>query len=140
MSHHVLLPSYQKGQEPQAIDRSVLSDLRVMLGEEGSNTLADLIDLFLSDVPSRFHEIHQIAGRGEWEEIKPHIDFLRGWCETLGAREVTCCCKEMELFFQNIEVDPEAGFNREDFSSLLHVMEEAFARAASELMVLTAEY
>jgi HPt (histidine-containing phosphotransfer) domain-containing protein len=122
------------------IDQSILGDLRAVLGEEGSNTLADLIDLFLSDVPSRFHEIHQIAGRGEWEEIKPHIDFLRGWCETLGVREVTCCCKEMDLLFRIFEVDREAGFDKEQFFSLLQASEEAFARAASELLILTADY
>ncbi len=140
MSRHGMFPEFQRGQQPGAIDRGVIGDLRVVLGEEGSNTLADLVDLFLSDVPNRFREIHQMIGRGQWEGIKPHVEFLRGWCETLGARDAACRCKDMELFMENLAMDPEAGFNQMEFASTLREAEEAFSKAASELVVITAEY
>lgn len=140
MNQSVILPARNRGSQSPAIDRGVICDLRIVLGEEGANTLADLIDLFLSDAPVRFREIHQIIGKGSWEGIIPHIDFLRGWCETLGAREATSRCKDMQLFVENLEMDRGAGFDRKKIAFLLKETEDAFARAASELVVITAEY
>jgi HPt (histidine-containing phosphotransfer) domain-containing protein len=140
MNQSVILPTYHRGAQPPAIDRGVISDLRLVLGEEGANTLADLIDLFLSDAPIRFREIHQTIGKDCCDGIKSHIDFLRGWCETLGALEAASRCKDIQLFFENLEMDSEAAFDRKRISFLLKETEEAFARAASELLVITAEY
>jgi HPt (histidine-containing phosphotransfer) domain-containing protein len=139
MSHHILLPRYKKRSEPVAIDRTVLNDLKAVLGEEGSNTLTDLIDLFLADVPSRLAEIRRLATNADAKEIHRNVDALRGWCETLGASEMICVCREMELFLENLEVDCDACFDRDKFSVLFHEIEDAYARAASELLIHGAE-
>ncbi len=140
MSHHVSFPGYQKRQTNLPIDRAVLNDLRAVLGEEGSNSVADLIDLFLTDVACRLAEIRLLSKRGKWKKIQEVVSTLRGWCGSLGACDLDCDIRRMQLYLEEKETERFIGIDREEFSRLLDEAEAAYACTASELIVSAAEF
>jgi HPt (histidine-containing phosphotransfer) domain-containing protein len=140
MSYRVSLPAYKTMQFHQPIDYSVLNDLKVVMGEQGSNSLSDLIDLFLTDAPSCLREMRKMAEAGFWENILHTANLLRGCCESLGAFEMASGCRKIELFLSGMEKDNYSEIKAENFLNLVVQIEDAYSRAASELILIGAEY
>lgn len=140
MSYRVSLPSFKSMQFQQSIDHAVLNDLKAAMGEQGANSLSDLIDLFLTDAPDSLREMRKNARAGFWENIQHTANLLRGCCESLGAFEMASCCKKIELFLSGMEKDSYSEIKVEGFLNLVIQIEDAYSRAASELILIGAEY
>jgi signal transduction histidine kinase/DNA-binding response OmpR family regulator len=78
----------------RAIDRAVLEQLREDLG--GTAPVGDVIATFLEKTPSVLAELRDAAARNDADGIRQTAHTLKGTSATLGARNLSGRCAEVE--------------------------------------------
>jgi signal transduction histidine kinase/CheY-like chemotaxis protein/HPt (histidine-containing phosphotransfer) domain-containing protein len=77
-----------------ALDRDVLDQLREDLG--GTAALREVIRSFLDQTPSVLSALRDAAGRADVPSIRRVAHMIKGTSSTLGARELSELCAEIE--------------------------------------------
>ena len=77
-----------------ALDREVLDQLREDLG--GTAALREVIRSFLDQTPSALSALRDAAARGDVPRIRRAAHMIKGTSSTLGARELSEQCAEIE--------------------------------------------
>jgi CheY-like chemotaxis protein len=77
-----------------AVDRDVLDQLREDLG--GTATLREVIRSFLDQTPSVLSALRDAAARADVPSIRRAAHMIKGTSSTLGARELSEQCAEIE--------------------------------------------
>jgi HPt (histidine-containing phosphotransfer) domain-containing protein len=77
--------------DPAAIDRLVLA-----FGEEGRSVVAELVDTFLAEAPSRLEALRHGIASGDPREVHRAAHSLKSGAATLGASDLADVCREVE--------------------------------------------
>ena len=81
-----------------ALDRDVLDQLREDLG--GTSALREVIRSFLDQTPSVLSALRDAAARADVSSIRRAAHMIKGTSSTLGARELSEQCAEIERIGQ----------------------------------------
>ena len=84
-----------------AIDHSVLTGLRKIQQKSKSDFLERLIEVFLSEVPSKLAALREGATRGEAQALEQRAHNLKGSSASLGALHMASICGELEALAQS---------------------------------------
>jgi HPt (histidine-containing phosphotransfer) domain-containing protein len=84
-----------------AIDHSVLAGLRKIQQKSKSDFLERLIEVFLSEVPSKLAALREGATRGEAQDLEQRAHNLKGSSASLGALHMASICGELEALGQS---------------------------------------
>ncbi|MFL7870208.1 MAG: Hpt domain-containing protein [Anaerolineales bacterium] len=107
-----------------AIDRSVLADLTASVGED---FIGELIDTFLEEAPGMFSEMKQALSAGDVDSFRRAAHSLKSNANTFGATGLAEQARELEYM---------ARENNLDIGNKLEVLEDAYKKAARELLKL----
>ena len=77
------------------LDTSKLDELR-MLSDDECDMLAELIDIFLDDTPSRLIELASAIAQGDAEGTRQNGHALKSSCAQLGAAQLSEYCQQLE--------------------------------------------
>jgi CheY-like chemotaxis protein/nitrogen-specific signal transduction histidine kinase len=87
------VPAEAAGAEAGAIDPAALDKLDAALG---AGTAADIVAVFLSDVPARLDRMHALAARGAADSLAREAHALAGSAGTLGLRALAAAARALE--------------------------------------------
>ncbi len=109
-----------------ALDTSALDELRECDG--GANTLvAELIDIYLADTPSRLAAVRTAFDVGDATAMGREAHALKSSCAQLGARFMSDCCRQLETLGR-------AG-SLAGAGELLSMLDADFPRVMAELSI-----
>src|SRR6266511_5847373 len=80
----------------QVDDFRELTSLRAMQQAEEPDIVAELIDIFFQDTPSRLDGIRQALRQSDIQALEQAAHSLRGSCATIGARRMATLCLALE--------------------------------------------
>jgi CheY-like chemotaxis protein/HPt (histidine-containing phosphotransfer) domain-containing protein len=110
--------------ETQAIDWTVVENLR-LLQEDGQEDFAQsMIDLYLQTTPPLIESIQTAVAQGNAAELQHAAHTLKGNSSSLGVSQVADLCKRLEMLGRGGSVDGAA--------LLLEELKRAWARAVQE--------
>jgi HPt (histidine-containing phosphotransfer) domain-containing protein len=78
------------------IDNSILNEIKEFMGEEGEDTVNELISIFLKNTPKAISQISDDLKSGDNDALKAHIHGLKGSSAAVGAIGVSSICRNME--------------------------------------------
>jgi HPt (histidine-containing phosphotransfer) domain-containing protein len=84
------------GGDVPTLNPSVLGVFRGLLVPSGPDPLAELVDLFLSDLPQRLAEISGAARAGDAAALKAAAHTLKGSANNLGGLRMAALCAQLE--------------------------------------------
>jgi two-component system sensor histidine kinase/response regulator len=82
--------------EADPLDRSVLAGLRELQREGEPDILEELIELFLTDVPSQLVTLREAAEASDAHSVEQIAHTLNGSCGNMGAVRMGAICAELE--------------------------------------------
>lgn len=83
------------------LDSATLETLRSLQDEGDDDLLAELIDLFLEDAPTRVAGVRDAIGRADWPGLASWAHSLKGSCGSLGALKMAEVCDRLEQHGRN---------------------------------------
>ncbi|MCB0191892.1 MAG: response regulator [Anaerolineae bacterium] len=81
----------------QIVDQSILQEFQEAMGEEGSEMVAELIEIFLQETPSILVQLEEGFTNKNPEAIKKAAHALKSSSANVGALALSKLCKELEL-------------------------------------------
>ena len=84
------------GQEPPALDLSVLESRRGPQEDGEPDKLARIVGLFIDDVPLRLQELRLAVERGEAQKVEETAHMLKGGSGYMGATRMAEICAEIQ--------------------------------------------
>lgn len=84
------------GRADSPLDRLALDELRAIQADGERDFVARLIDIFLCDTESRLATLREVIARGDAETLRCTAHALKGSSATIGARELSARCGELE--------------------------------------------
>ena len=78
------------------LDMNALEALRSLQDDGEDDLLAELIDLFLEDAPTRITSMRQAIEREDWTAMGSWAHSLKGSCGSLGAMHMADLCAKLE--------------------------------------------
>jgi CheY-like chemotaxis protein/HPt (histidine-containing phosphotransfer) domain-containing protein len=91
-----MLKRWIPGQEPPALDLSVLESRRGPQGDGEPDKLARIVGLFIDDVPLRLQELRLAVERGEAQIVEETAHMLKGGSGYMGATRMAEICAEIQ--------------------------------------------
>lgn len=82
------------------IDTKVLQSFRDMMGENGWEIVAEMIDCYLEDAPKLIEAISQAVAQADATRLRSCAHTLKSSSATLGATTLSHLCKELEVISQ----------------------------------------
>ena len=104
---HALNEACKKG-EVDILDHETLSSVRELRTEGEPDPLAELIDLFLQDTPTRVTKILDAFKAGDVHELERAAHSLKGSSSNIGAKCLSTACAEVMGIAREGKL-PEAG-------------------------------
>jgi HPt (histidine-containing phosphotransfer) domain-containing protein len=90
-------PGGAAGEKGASVDAKVLASLRKMQEEEGdAEFLAELVEMFLADVPSRLAAMREYVKAEDPGSLERTAHTLKGTCANMGATRMAVLCAELE--------------------------------------------
>lgn len=89
-----------------ALDRGVIEGLRALDPEGEDGLLAELVDLFLADTPTRMTNLEQALETGDAKTVEEAAHSLKSSCGNLGAVRLSGLFKEIEALGREDRLDP----------------------------------
>lgn len=86
----------------EVIDTDTLAALRSLQEEGEDDLLAELIDLFLQDAPTRVTAIREAVELGNWAALAERAHSLKGSCASLGAVHMADLCARLEAMGRDL--------------------------------------
>ena len=74
------------------LDHQVLSELKTL----GTDVVAEIVELFVADVPSRLGKLQQAIGAGSCDGILREVHGLKGSALGVGASRLAMLCAAIE--------------------------------------------
>ena len=108
------------------IDQATFEELKQMSGADFIN---ELIDAFLDDAPNMISQMQTALAAKDVESFRRNAHSLKSNANTFGATELAALARELEFM---------ARENDLDIGDRLEVLDEALAKAATELKELRA--
>ncbi len=78
------------------LDMNALEALRSLQEDGEDDLLAELIDLFLEDAPTRIDNLRESIAREDWSAMGSWAHSLKGSCGSLGAMHMADLCAKLE--------------------------------------------
>ena len=78
------------------LDLEVLRALEKIKSDDGSDLVSELIDLYLQSTSQSIVAMRKAAEEGEWVVLKRTVHTLKGSSSTLGLRQITKVCQDLE--------------------------------------------
>lgn len=78
------------------INHDVIEGLRELQGNGEADILAELVELFLDDTPSRLADLREALNREGLESLERTAHALKSSCVNLGAQKVTRTAEHLE--------------------------------------------
>jgi HPt (histidine-containing phosphotransfer) domain-containing protein len=78
------------------LDPEVITDLRGLQEAGGSNVFAELVSMFINELPVRLAGIRAALDRRDPEALKQEAHRLKGSSQQMGAMRLSALCHEME--------------------------------------------
>lgn len=78
------------------LDMNALDALRSLQDDGEEDLLAELIDLFLEDAPTRIESMRAAIAREDWTAMGSWAHSLKGSCGSLGAVHMSDLCAKLE--------------------------------------------
>jgi HPt (histidine-containing phosphotransfer) domain-containing protein len=88
--------SISASEQSQAIDFSVLDDLRVLHATGEPDLVAEVVQLFLDDSPRRVSAIRAAAAAGDASQLGEAAHGLKGSAANVGAVQLRALCERLE--------------------------------------------
>ena len=110
----------------------MLENLRELQEEGEPDILAELMELFLTDVPPKIAALRVAAQAGDARSVVQNSHNLKGSCANLGAVKMEALCKEIEEIGRSGELASAlARITRleEEFGRVRAVFEEELAKS-----------
>lgn len=89
------------GETPMLFDRSVLDDLSEAMGDAGEALVADLVGIFVEDVPQRLAAIDSAVSVEDAEIVQREAHTLKSSAGTVGAMALSEVAREIEHHLRN---------------------------------------
>jgi two-component system, sensor histidine kinase and response regulator len=118
-------------QQENAVDRNVLADIRELQGEGEPDMLAEMIELFLVDVPPRLVALKEAAEAGDTHSVELISHALKGSTASMGAVRMEALCTELEQMGRSEDLSAALGqisLLEEEFRQVRKVFEEEFSK------------
>ena len=109
-----------------ALDMEALNAFEELQSDDGSDLIAELIDLYLQEAPKQILAIGKASASAGWVELKRAAHNLKGSSSTLGVRHVAEICEKLEV--GSCGPDPSDGVE-----ALIQLLEYKFAKARQAL-------
>src|SRR5262249_52386875 len=81
---------------PSPVDESVLESFRQLQEPGAPDIVAELVELFLTDLPGRVQAVGAAAARNDCEGARATAHALKSSAAYIGAKELARHCAEME--------------------------------------------
>ncbi len=120
------------GTAPPALAPKSLENLRRIGERRGSEALARLTNLCLTQIPERLRTLREAVAAGNSEGVEENAHFVKGTARSLGAQDLAERCHELEK-------SGKAG-ELENAERQLDAVDEEYARLEQELLALLAEH
>lgn len=78
------------------VDFEVLKAFEHIKSDDGSDIVVDLIDLYLKGTSRRIVEMRNAADECDWEFVKRTAHTVKGSSSTLGLRQISKTCQDLE--------------------------------------------
>jgi CheY-like chemotaxis protein/HPt (histidine-containing phosphotransfer) domain-containing protein len=108
-----------------AIDPAALTSLRSLSDSDEDNVLADLIELFLGDMPAKIDQIRDAIAQDRPASLRESAHNLKGSASNLGARRLAGVCARLETLAR--------GSSLAEAAELVPKLQEEFARVCDAL-------
>ncbi len=69
--------------------------------------LAEIVALFVDEMPGRIHRLHRLLESGEWEELRRAAHQLKGSAGSHGFEPVSLAAGELESALKSGAAEPE---------------------------------
>lgn len=78
------------------VDPEALRQLDGLMGEDGGDLVAELIDLFTSTTAETLARLRAAVARGDAVEARRHAHSIKGSAQTMGAASLAALAREAE--------------------------------------------
>jgi HPt (histidine-containing phosphotransfer) domain-containing protein len=112
----------------EVLDMTALDALRSLQDDGEDDLLAELIDLFLEDAPTRISSMREAIAREDWSDLGAWAHSLKGSCGSLGATHMADLCGKLEAMGRHGGVRADAERIQRDLESQYELVREALAR------------
>jgi CheY-like chemotaxis protein/HPt (histidine-containing phosphotransfer) domain-containing protein len=116
--------------EFQILDKKVLDDFMTLLGEEGNEGVAQLIELYKAGTPVMIHKIEAASANNNKDELLKQLHTLKGSSSQVGATRLEQLCGRLEVLVKQSGIEPFLAFLpgiQEEYSELCIVLDEYFS-------------
>jgi HPt (histidine-containing phosphotransfer) domain-containing protein len=112
---------------PSCVDTQVLEQIRALRGNGGTDLLAKIIGIYLSDAPIRLRSLQEAVARGDAGAMARAAHAFKSSSANLGAMGLAELCRRME--------DLGRASSTSGAESLVAEIETQYTRVAAELSV-----
>ena len=109
------------------LDAKVLNDFLTLLGEEGNEGVAQLIELYKSGTPVMIQKIVDASENKNKEELLKQLHTLKGSSSQVGATRLEQLCGRLEVLVKQSGIEPFHAFLpgiHEEYSELCIALDE----------------
>jgi HPt (histidine-containing phosphotransfer) domain-containing protein len=89
-------PAGVSAESALTIDESLLDSYRVLQDEGQPDVVAELIDIYLDDLPERLASVREALSAGEPSKIRSAAHALKGSSASIGAVRLAAICGDLE--------------------------------------------
>ncbi|HEY5883284.1 MAG TPA: Hpt domain-containing protein [Pyrinomonadaceae bacterium] len=124
-SQNASAPHSTRAVATDMLDFEVLRAFEKVKSDDGSDVVIELIDLYLQGTARRISTMRNAANAEKWDLLKRAAHTLKGSSSTLGLRQMTKICQDLE----------EASFNLGgDLHTLMSLLEAKFVEVRPVLI------
>ena len=110
------------------LDMTALDALRSLQDDGEDDLLAELIDLFLEDAPTRIVNMRAAIEQENWPELGSWAHSLKGSCGSLGATHMADLCAKLEAMGRTGGARVDAERIQRELESQYELVQEALTR------------
>lgn len=97
-------------EEPVILDQAVISGLRKLTPPGEPDVLAEVLKLFLEEVPPRITRLRNAWQAGNIQEVHRAAHSLKGSAGNIGARRLFEVCRQLDDISKSGDLAPAAPF------------------------------
>jgi HPt (histidine-containing phosphotransfer) domain-containing protein len=97
-------------EEPVILDQAVISGLRKLTPPGEPDVLAEVLKLFLEEVPPRIARLRNAWQAGNIQEVHRAAHSLKGSAGNIGARRLFEVCRQLDDISKSGDLAPAAPF------------------------------
>jgi HPt (histidine-containing phosphotransfer) domain-containing protein len=114
--------------EPPVLDPSVIETLRHLTPAGEPDVLAEVLEMFLQEVPARIDRLRIAWGAGNIQEVHRVAHSLKGSAGNIGAQRLLAVCRQLDN--RDAPADPAAT------AALVGALDVEFGKVEAEIRQL----